>query len=134
MATIREVHVTSNAGKLRQTIEVGPHALAADGPKDVGGEDGAPEPEELVLCALGACTSMTLLLYARHKKLPLEAVDVRVSGKRDGAVFAIERTIAVRGALDEEQRTRLHQIAEKCPVHKILTGEVSIHTTISAAG
>lgn len=130
---IREVHVTSTPGALRQKIEIGPHVLTGDGPKEIGGEDTGPEPEEILLSALGCCTSMTLLLYARNKKWPLETVDVRVSGKREGAVYAIERTVRVTGTLDDEQRTRLHQIAEKCPVHKILTGEVTIHTTLSGA-
>jgi putative redox protein len=134
MPTIREVHVTSNANEIRQTIQVGPHTLTGDGPKELGGEDKGPEPQEILLAALGTCTSMTLILYARNKKWPLEAVDVRVSGKHDGAVYAIERSIHVRGALDDEQRTRLQQIAEKCPVHKILTGEVKIHTALAAMG
>jgi putative redox protein len=132
MPTIREVHVTSNLPELAQTIQVGPHTLVGDGPKEIGGEDKGPEPQEILLGALGTCTAMTLILYARNKKWSLEAVDVKVSGKQDGAVYAIERSVKVKGALDDEQRARLLQIAEKCPVHKILTGEVKIHTTVAA--
>jgi putative redox protein len=131
MPTIREVHVTSNVPELRQTIHVGPHTLVGDGPKEIGGEDKGPEPQEILLGALGTCTAMTLILYARNKKWTLDAVDVKVSGKHDGAVYAIERSVQVKGPLDDEQRARLLQIAEKCPVHKILTGEVKIHTTLS---
>jgi len=128
---IREAHVRSTGEGLRHTVEVGPHSLAADAPKDAGGDDTAPDPEEYLLVALGSCTAITLSMYARHKKWPLEAIDVRVRGNKEPDAFVIERTITVRGGLDDEQRTRLKQIAEKCPVHKILTGEVRIATSLS---
>jgi len=132
-----EVTVHS-VGKLRQQINVGAHTLYADEPIAVGGGDAGPNPYELLLAALGACTSMTLLMYARRKLWPLEDVAVKLSHRRDYArdcedcdrkpvqIDVIERRITLIGPLDAEQRARLLEIAEKCPVHRTLTGRVSV--------
>jgi putative redox protein len=134
---VAEVIVRSLGG-LRHQIDAGPHTLYADEPADVGGDDAGPDPYELLLSALGACTSMTLLMYARRKGLPLEGVEVRLSHARDynsdcegcderpAQLDLIRRSITLRGALDEAQRARLLEIAAKCPVHRTLEGEIRI--------
>jgi putative redox protein len=127
-------------GRFQQQVTVGRHRFLADEPTDVGGLDSGPGPYDLVLAGLGACTSMTLRLYAERKELPLERVTVELSHSRihaadcetcetkEGMVDRIERTIALRGNLDAEQRERLLEIADKCPVHRTLTSEVDIRT------
>ena len=127
-------------GRFQQQVTVGRHRFLADEPTDFGGLDSGPGPYDLVLAGLGACTSMTLRLYAERKALPLERVTVELSHSRihaadcetcetkEGMVDRIERTIALRGNLDAEQRERLLEIADKCPVHRTLTSEVDIRT------
>jgi putative redox protein len=123
---------------LRQQIDAGAHVLFADEPVDAGGDDTGPDPYELLLASLGACTSMTLLLYARRKRWPLERAEVRLSHHRDYArdcaecdtkpvqIDRIERRITLHGPLDEAQRARLLEIAGKCPVHRTLTGTIEV--------
>jgi putative redox protein len=132
-----EVTVRS-VGKLRQQIDAGAHTLYADEPIAAGGDDAGPNPYELLLAALGACTSMTLLMYARRKLWPLEDVAVTLSHRRDYArdcedcdqqpvrIDMIERRITLVGQLDAAQRARLLEIAEKCPVHRTLTGTIRV--------
>jgi putative redox protein len=127
-------------GKLQQQITVGPHRMLADEPASVGGEDTGPNPYEFLLSGLGACTSMTMRMYADRKALPLDRVTVTLSHRkihaRDcadcetkvGMLDHIERVIAIEGDLDDEQRQRLMEIADKCPVHRTLTSEVHITT------
>jgi putative redox protein len=127
--------------KFQQTVTVGPHRLLADEPVAVGGEDSGPGPYDLVLAGLGACTSMTMRLYADRKALPLDRVTVtlthsKIYGKdcaecetRDGMLDQIDRVIKIDGpSLDDDQRKRLMEIADKCPVHRTLTSEVRIAT------
>jgi putative redox protein len=128
---MREVEVVSGAEPLRQTITVGNHTLVADEPRDDGGGDEGPSPHELLLAALGACTAMTLKLYASRKGWPLERVQVGVRGEKEASGLAIERSLALDGPLTDEQRQRLKEIAERCPVHKTLTGQIRIATTIA---
>ena len=128
---------------LQQTITVGPHRLLADEPIDLGGENTGPSPYDLLLAALGACTSMTLRLYAERKKLPLQQVrvalrhkkihaeDCRTCETKQGQIDHIERVITLTGYLDDAQRTRLLEIANKCPVHRTLTSEVDIRTQLT---
>jgi uncharacterized OsmC-like protein/pimeloyl-ACP methyl ester carboxylesterase len=131
----------TGASKFQQTVSIGPHRLLADEPATAGGEDSGPGPYDLLLAGLGACTSMTMRLYADRKSLPLDRVTVTLNhGKihaedcaecetKAGMLDRIERVIAMEGSLDAEQRKRLMEIADKCPVHRTLTSEIQILTT-----
>ena len=130
----------TRANKFQQTISVGPHRLLADEPVAAGGEDTGPGPYDLVLAGLGACTSMTMRMYADRKSLPLERVTVTLSHSkiyaedcaecetRVGMLDQFDRVISMEGALDAEQRKKLMEIADKCPVHRTLTSEIHIVT------
>lgn len=138
--TSPDVIVRGDAAAFAQEIAVGRHKLTADEPIEVGGQDTGPSPYDLLLAALGSCTSMTISLYARTKKWPLEnvtvnlwhskihAADCRDCETKVGKIDRIEREIHFEGALDEEQRTKLLQIADKCPVHRTLQSEITIQT------
>ena len=128
-------------GLFQQEISAGRHHLTADEPVNVGGLDSGPGPYELLLAALGACTSMTLRLYADRKKLPLARTEVRLRHSRtyaadcaecetkEGMLDRIERIITLEGDLDAEARKRLLEIADMCPVHRTLKSEIDIRTT-----
>jgi putative redox protein len=130
----------TRASKFQQTISVGPHRMLADEPVAAGGEDTGPGPYDFVLAGLGACTSMTMRLYADRKSLPLQRVTVTLKHSRihaddcaecetrAGMLDQIDRTIAMEGTLDAEQRGKLMEIADKCPVHRTLTSEIRIVT------
>jgi uncharacterized OsmC-like protein/alpha-beta hydrolase superfamily lysophospholipase len=130
----------TRAGKFQQQVTVGPHRFLADEPVDVGGLGSGPGPYDLLLAGLGACTAMTLRLYAERKALPLERVTVELTHDRihaadcescetkEGMIDRIERAITLRGNIDDDQRRRLLEIADKCPVHRTLTSEVDIRT------
>ena len=134
--------IVHSLGNLRHQIDAGAHSFYADEPADAGGDDSGPTPYDLLLSALGACTSMTLLMYARRKGWPLEDVEVRLSHQRDYArdcaecdttpvqIDQIERRIRLKGSLDQAQRARLLEIAEKCPVHRTLTGTIRVTDTL----
>jgi uncharacterized OsmC-like protein/pimeloyl-ACP methyl ester carboxylesterase len=126
--------------KFQQTVSVGPHRLLADEPIAAGGEDTGPGPYDYLLAGLGACTSMTMRLYADRKSLPLERVTVTLQHSKiyaqdcaecetkSGMLDQIDRVIGMEGALDAEQRKKLMEIADKCPVHRTLTSEIRIVT------
>jgi putative redox protein len=130
--------IVHSLGNLRHEIAAGAHSFYADEPTDDGGVDAGPTPYDLLLGARGACTSMTLLMYARRKGWPLEDVEVRLGHQRDYArdcaecdtapvqIDQIERRITLKGDLDQAQRARLLEIAEKCPVHRTLTGTIKV--------
>jgi len=127
--------VSGSARGLVQTIAVGLHRLTADESTDVGGTDTGPSPYEPLIAALGACTSMTVSLYARRKEWPLEDVTVNLRHAKIGVdgtlVDRIERDITLHGSLNGEQRARLLDIANKCPVHKTLTSKIEIDTRLT---
>ncbi len=139
------VRETQN-GKFQQEIIAGTHRLLADEPVNVGGLDSGPGPYDLLLAALGACTAMTLRLYADRKKLPLTrtqvwlrhsriyATDCAECETKEGMLDRIERVITLEGALDAGQRAQLIAIANKCPVHRTLKSEIDIRTVEEPAG
>jgi putative redox protein len=113
--------------KLRQRVTIRQHTLLGDEAPEIGGEDTAPTPHEFLLAALGNCTSMTLLVYARRKGMPLEKVRVELEEQKlESGTTEIRRDIHVEGPLTGEQRARLLEIAAKCPVHRTLTGEIQV--------
>ena len=134
-----EVVVTSQSN-LRNEVRYGEgHSFITDEPISAGGEDAGPDPYTLLLAALGSCISMTVTLYARRKQWPLESVSVRLRQNRlhskdckecaenqEGYIHRIERSVSVTGQLSDEQRARLLEIAQKCPVHKTLTSPIVI--------
>jgi uncharacterized OsmC-like protein len=132
MATLyRQVEVSTAEGKFAQNISVGPYRLVADELSADGGDDKGPLPHEFLLVGLGACTSMTVKLYADRKGIPLRSVDVKVRGTRDETEgFVVEVDLALDGELDAQQRERLLQIAGKCPVHRTLTRTTKISTRL----
>lgn len=126
-AKLRAVR-TSKApvGQIAQKIEIGPHVLLTDAALDIGGEDLGPDPHELLDASLAACTALTLTLYARHKGIELAALEVEVSHEEHDGVYRMRRDIHVSGELSTEQRTRMLEIANKCPVHRTLSGTFDI--------
>ncbi len=137
VVTVRE----TRRGRLQQEIIAGAHRLLADEPLAAGGGDSGPNPYELLLAALGACTAMTLRLYAERKALRLDRVTVRLRHAKiyaadcascetkEGKIDRIEREVELSGALDADERARLLEIADKCPIHRTLTSEIDIVTT-----
>jgi putative redox protein len=116
----------AHVGTFAQQIEIGPHVVLTDVARDVGGEDLGPRPHELLDAALAACTALTLTLYARHKGIALTGLDVDVSHEEHGGVYRMRRDIRIRGELSAEQRKRLLEIANNCPVHRTLSGKIDI--------
>jgi uncharacterized OsmC-like protein len=134
------VIVRGGSAGFGQEIEIGPHRLKGDEPLAFGGTDTGPSPYDLLLAALGTCTSMTISLYARRKDWPLENVTVSLHHSKIhatdcaecetkvGRIDRIEREIQLTGALTNEQRAKLMEIADRCPVHQTLTSEINIRT------
>lgn len=133
----------SGAGTYAQRVVADGHEMTADEPAALGGNDLGPDPYGFLLAALGACTSMTLRMYAKQKGWPLEHVSVRLSHRKihaadcadcetkAGKVDEIEREITLSGPLDDEQRARLLEIADKCPVHRTLHSEIKVRTRLA---
>lgn len=130
----------TRASKFQNTVSIGPHHLLADEPAAAGGEDSGPGPYDFVLAGLGACKSMTMRLYADRKSFPLERATVTLSHSKvyakdcaecetkEGMLDQIEVAIGLEGPLDVDQRKRILEIADKCPVHRTLTSEIRIVT------
>lgn len=136
------VTVRGNASGFAQQISARTHRLTADEPVDDGGTDTGPSPYELLLAALGACTSMTLAMYARRKQWPLEEVAVELRHwkihaedcadceTREGMLDHVEREVRLFGPLSQEQKSKLLEIANKCPVHRTLKSEIDIQSRL----
>ena len=130
--------VESADGVYAQLIKARIHKWAAGEPVDIGGIDNGPTPFELLLAALGACTSITLEMYAKRNGWPLDKVHVTLEhskeerpGENDGKpVDMIDRIVRLEGSLDDEQRAKLIEIAEKCPLHRTLTNQITINTLL----
>jgi len=139
---IRNVVVRGSGAGFAQEIHAGRHRLASDEPAPAGGTDKGPSPYDLLLAALGACTSTTVGMYARRKSWPLEEITVHLRHSKiyatdcaecetkDGMLDRIERDIHFTGPLTDEQRSKLLEIANKCPVHRTLTSEIDIETRV----
>jgi putative redox protein len=135
--------VEAGHGKFAQDIFAGRHRLRADEPERAGGMDTGPSPYDLLVAALGSCTAMTIRVYAESRNIPLERVVVDLAHAkahaadcadcetREGRVDRIERVITLEGDLDPQQRAKLLEIANKCPVHRTLQSEVSMPTRLA---
>ena len=131
----------AGSGTYTQQITAGHHRLVADEPRPIG-DNAGPNPYDFVLAGLGACTSMTLRMYANRKGWPLDSIRVTLRHSRihaddcahcettKGWIGHIDREIELIGALDDSQRQRLLQIADQCPVHQTLTSEIDISTSL----
>jgi putative redox protein len=130
----------AGAGRYTQRITAGKHVLLADEPLTSGGDDAGPNPYDLLLSALGTCTAMTVRMYAERKQIPLTRTTVRLRHDRvhaqdcedceteKGMISEITRDIRLEGELTDDQRQRLMEIADRCPVHRTLTSEIKIRT------
>lgn len=128
----------SGQGRYQQTIRTGRHTLIADEPASNGGNDAGPTPHDFLLASLGACTSITLRMYAERKKWPLSQIHVELSHEMvdvagRGRVERILRSITLRGALTAEQRDRLLEIANKCPMYRTLSSESLIVSNLTGS-
>ena len=141
------MHVTARSlQNLQVEIQAGTHLLLADEPKNDGGDDRGPSPYGLLLSSLAACKVMTVHLYARRKQWPVETVTIRMKHNKvyardceecesspNAKIDLIETEISFEGDLDEEQIARLAGIADRCPVHRTLTSETKIRTSVVEA-
>lgn len=133
-----KVVVTSKPEPLyKQEIEAGQFKLQADAPKDVGGSESAPDPHELLLSALGSCTAMTMQMFAKRRNWDLQQVRVELTEERiddpqqpGRQMSKITRSIEVKGNLSQEEIDGLKTAADKCPIHKLLTGSKEVVTVL----
>lgn len=129
--------VESGQGPYGQYVTAGNHVMGADEPVELGGKNTGPDPYELLLSALGACTSMTLRMYAARRKMKLARVEVRLrhvqrAAGQAGVVDRFERIIKLEGELTSEERAKLLEIADKCPVSQTLTRSSLITSLLDA--
>jgi putative redox protein len=122
-----EIKVHRGEGKLQHVIEIGAHRILTDEPPEIG-EDTGPAPHDLLAASLGACTALTLALYAGRKGMDLQDIDVRIDYREEDGAFVLHRRIRYIGNLSAEEKERLTQIAQRCPVHRTLTGQIRIVT------
>lgn len=126
----------TGSGPFSSVVTIGEHRLIADEPVSAGGQNAGPDPYEFLLAGLGACTAMTLRLYATRKSWPLEHVEVRVSHVERASAGALkdvfEREILLTGGLADDQRARLLEIADRCPVSRTLSAGAMIATSLAA--
>lgn len=136
----RTIRVTDKSLGLRQVISIGPHQPLADEAREAGGNGDRPDPYEYLLASLGARTNMTLRMYANRQGWPLKQVETTLSHSESYAadcehceqpaamIDRVDRRIALFGELSDEQRKRLLEIANRCPVHRTLTSRIEIHS------
>ena len=139
-SSLPQVIVRGDSTGFAQAVEIGPHRLAGDEPVAFGGTDTGPSPYDLLLASLGTCTSMTISFYARRRGWPLESVTVSLHHSKihaidcaecetkEGKIDRIEREIHLAGSLTDEQRSKLMEIADRCPIHQTLTSEINIRS------
>ena len=123
-----EIKVSKGQGKLQHVIEIGEHKLLTDVSAALGGEDTGPEPHDLLAAALGACTALTVTMYAQRKQMDLQDIDVRIEHSQQEDVYVFTRRIKYVGNLTEAEQARLTEIAGRCPVHRTLMGQMRIDT------
>lgn len=128
-------HATAHIGtsNFATTIKVGERTIISDEPKDLGGLDAGPAPYDLLLAALGACTAITLRMYAQRKEWDLTAVDIELHHASQDKRSHITRNIKLSGNLSEEQRARIAEIAERTPVTLTLKNGAEIATTVAGS-
>lgn len=143
MAEPRVIRVSIGKDHYHTDITAGGHTLVSDEPESVGGTDDGPDPYALLLSAIGACKAITVRMYADRKNWPLDRLELDLSHQRqhakdcedcdqeDGIISVIECTLTAQGDLTDEQRARLAEIADKCPVHKTVTGANHIRTKLA---
>lgn len=131
MAIEETVRARLRGSGYRTEITARSHVLVADEPMKLGGTDAGPAPYEFLLASLGACTSITLRMYASRKSWPLAGLDVDLALVTEGEARRIDRRITLHGDLDATQRERLLEIANSCPVHKLLTGAIDIQSRLT---
>lgn len=129
----------------QQEISIGDHVIFADEPFDVGGDDTGPDPYSLLLSALGACTAITMQMYAQRKQLPLQGLEIALTHASDYRkdcescddkpikIAKLTVTITLHGPLAPEQQERLHAIAKRCPLHQTLIGEIEVTHLVGEA-
>lgn len=142
-ASFDGVVATTYADGFRTDVIAGEHTFVADEPKGVGGTGDGPSPYDLLAAALATCTTMTLKMYAAHKKIELRSVTVRVQHgrihakdcvdceKADGKIDVFERALDIDGELSPAERQRMLEIADRCPVHRTLHNEIKVRTTLN---
>jgi putative redox protein len=140
----RTVSIASGPSNYAQSVSVGEHVLSVDEPADFGGNDTGPNPQEYLMAALGACASITAQMYAKRKQWKLQSVHIDVAYERvlaaddtessttNGMVDQFEMQISLAGDLSEDQRNRLFEIANRCPIHRMLTAQVQIQARLIA--
>jgi len=123
-----EVKSRRGDGALQCRIQIGPHTIISDAPRTYGGEETGPEPHDLLAAALAACTSLTVTLYARRKSMDMQDIEVSIQHGQKGDAYEFVRNIHYIGNLSADEKERLTDIANKCPVHKTLSGQIHIVT------
>ena len=126
---------TLNADNFRHSLNIDNHELFTDLPKSLGGDDTAPSPHDYFDAALASCKALTLKLYAQRKGIPLTGVTVEIThddSEKQKGKYHLNVKLTLKGVLTDQQRDELHRIADRCPIHKLMTtAEVSIETKLS---